>query len=220
MTEGNTCYRGGKPGVSDVFAASLWGRRLPPPPRLQRLRRRQPFTAAPANPSATPSAATSPAIDLVLAAPRRPFQTPASVLHADRSHRRQLRPRARSLRPMLFANHFAGATSFPIDFNPGSVNATAYAATLPTGQRIVAIINKDAHQSLTLDLPNYRQGPTPIRPPPWTPPKSPLAETLRQPRTLHPPPSHRRYPLRCPPLTRHNSGCPMSSILRHGFADS
>ena len=24
MTEGNTCYRGGKPGVSDVFGASLW----------------------------------------------------------------------------------------------------------------------------------------------------------------------------------------------------
>lgn len=24
MTEGNTCFRGGKPGVSDVFAASLW----------------------------------------------------------------------------------------------------------------------------------------------------------------------------------------------------
>src|SRR5262249_34165170 len=24
MTEGNTCYRGGKPGMSDVFAAALW----------------------------------------------------------------------------------------------------------------------------------------------------------------------------------------------------
>src|SRR6185437_16388418 len=24
MTEGNSCYRGGKPGFSDVFAASLW----------------------------------------------------------------------------------------------------------------------------------------------------------------------------------------------------
>ena len=24
MTEGNTCYRGGKPGFSDVFAATLW----------------------------------------------------------------------------------------------------------------------------------------------------------------------------------------------------
>ncbi len=24
MTEGNSCYRGGKPGLSDVFAASLW----------------------------------------------------------------------------------------------------------------------------------------------------------------------------------------------------
>ena len=61
---------------------------------------------------------------------------------------------------MLFAGHFAGASSFPIDFNPGPVNATAYAATLPTGQRVVAIINKDAHQSLNIDLPNYRQGPT------------------------------------------------------------
>jgi hypothetical protein len=61
---------------------------------------------------------------------------------------------------MLFAGHFAGATTFPLDFNPGPVNATAYAATLPTGQRVVAIINKDAHQSLNIDLPNYRQGPT------------------------------------------------------------
>jgi hypothetical protein len=24
MTEGNTCYRGDKPGVSDVFAGALW----------------------------------------------------------------------------------------------------------------------------------------------------------------------------------------------------
>src|SRR6202043_1711674 len=24
MTEGNSCYRGGKPGMSDAFAASLW----------------------------------------------------------------------------------------------------------------------------------------------------------------------------------------------------
>jgi hypothetical protein len=61
---------------------------------------------------------------------------------------------------MLFAGHFAGATSFPIDFNPGPVNATAYAALLPTGQRIVAVINKDAHQSLNIDLAGYRQGPT------------------------------------------------------------
>jgi hypothetical protein len=24
MTEGNSCYRGGKPGMSDAFAAALW----------------------------------------------------------------------------------------------------------------------------------------------------------------------------------------------------
>ena len=70
---------------------------------------------------------------------------------------------------MLFASHFAGATSFPLDFNPGPVNATAYAATLPTGQRIVAIINKDAHQTLNLDLPGYRRA-QPSPPPPSTPP--------------------------------------------------
>jgi hypothetical protein len=28
MTEGNSCYRGGKPGMSDAFAAALWGGRL------------------------------------------------------------------------------------------------------------------------------------------------------------------------------------------------
>jgi hypothetical protein len=156
MTEGNTCYRGGKPGVSDVFAASLWaadyflslatkgyagvnlhggngkyvgnslGGHLPGDDLL--------------NPS---DHSTHP----------HPFYTPIALI-ADNF---VLEPVAYG---MLFAGHFAGATTFPIDFNPGSVNATAYAATLPTGQRIVALINKDAHQPLNLDLPNYRQGPT------------------------------------------------------------
>ena len=40
----------------------------------------------------------------------------------------------------------------PIDFNPGQANATAYAAVLPTGQRMVAIINKDATQPVHINL--------------------------------------------------------------------
>ena len=48
----------------------------------------------------------------------------------------------------------------PIDFNPGSVNATAYAAKLPNGKRIVAIVNKDATQPLPISLPEFSVGHT------------------------------------------------------------
>jgi hypothetical protein len=158
MTEGNTCYRGGKPGVSDVFAASLWaadyflnlatngyagvnlhggtgqyvgnslGGHLPGDDII---------AAAHGDPSTHP----------------HPFYTPIARIGDNYI----LEPVAYG---MLFAGHFAGAITMPIDFDPGPVNATAYAATLPTGQHIVAIINKDATHSLNIDLPNYRQGPT------------------------------------------------------------
>ena len=43
----------------------------------------------------------------------------------------------------------------PLDFSPGGVNATAYAATLPTGQQIVAVINKEETKTLPLNLPGF-----------------------------------------------------------------
>jgi hypothetical protein len=46
----------------------------------------------------------------------------------------------------------------PLTFAPGAVDATAYAARLPTGQIIVAIINKDATQPLHIDLAGYSVG--------------------------------------------------------------
>jgi hypothetical protein len=62
---------------------------------------------------------------------------------------------------MRFAGHFAGGTIVPLTFNPmngaSSVNATAYAAKLPTGQIVVAIINKGA-QPLHIDLAGYSVG--------------------------------------------------------------
>ncbi|MGA7158796.1 MAG: hypothetical protein WBY53_18265 [Acidobacteriaceae bacterium] len=158
MTEGNTCYRGGKPGVSDVFAASLWAADY-----LLDL-------ACSGYAGANLHGGTGKYVgnslgghlpgDEILAAEHvdpsthpHPFYTPIARI----GDAYVIEPVAYG---MLFAGHFAGATTFPIDFNPGSVNATAYAATLPTGQRIVAIINKDAHQSLNINLPGYRQGPT------------------------------------------------------------
>ena len=46
----------------------------------------------------------------------------------------------------------------PLTFSPGAVNATAYAAKLPSGQTVVAIINKDETQPLHIDLAGYSVG--------------------------------------------------------------
>ena len=158
MTEGNTCYRGGKPGVSDVFAASLWAADY-----FLDLATRG-YAGINLHGGDGKYVGNSlgghlPGDDLVLAAHGDPTQHPhpyyTPIAHIGDQY--LLEPVAYG---MLFAGHFAGATTFPLDFNPGAVNATAYAATLPTGQRIVAIINKDAQQPLNIDLPEYRQGPT------------------------------------------------------------
>lgn len=153
MSEGNTCYKGGKPGVSDVFASSLWaadymltlaslgycgvnlhgggGKAV-----ADSLGGTLPGEALMPNPNAPHP---------------RPFYTP--IAYVDDHYVAE--PVNHGMR---FAGHFAGATLFPLTFNPGSVNATAYAAKLPTGQTLVAIINKDESQPLPLDLPGFSVG--------------------------------------------------------------
>ncbi len=158
MTEGNTCYRGGKPGVSDVFAASLWA--------ADYLLHLASLGYAGVNLHGGDGKAVGnslgghlPGDDIVLAEhgdPSKhphPYYTPIAHIGDDYL----LEPVAYG---MLFANHFAGATMLSLDFNPGPVNATAYAAKLPTGQRIVAIINKDATMPLQIDLAGYSVGHT------------------------------------------------------------
>ncbi len=150
MSEGNTCYQGGKPNVSDVLAAALWaadyalslanfgygginlhggggkavgnslGSRMPGESLLK------------------PDEAPHP----------RPFYTPV----ADMNGTYVAEPDFRGLQ---FAGRFAGATMLPLDFDPGSANATAYAAKLPTGQLMVAVINKDAKESVPLNLAGF-----------------------------------------------------------------
>jgi hypothetical protein len=153
MTEGNSCYRGGRPGFSDVFAAALWsadyclllaslgyaGVNLHGGGAKQvanSLGGRLPGDALITNPSEVHP---------------RPFYTPI----ADISGKYVAEPTFYGLR---FAGHLAGGTVIPISFSPGAVNATAYAAKLPTGQTIVAIINKDPAQPLHIDLAGYSVG--------------------------------------------------------------
>lgn len=151
MTEGNTCYRGGKPNVSDVFAAALWaadyaltlaslgyaGLNLHGGDGGQ-------FVGnslgghLPGDALISPGEPPHP----------RPFYTPIGNMNGTYT----AEPVYFGLK---FAQNFAGATVIPVDFDPGPVNATAFAALLPTGQQTIAVINKDEHQPLNLNLPGF-----------------------------------------------------------------
>lgn len=152
LTEGNTCYRGGKPGFSDVFAATLWaadymlllaslgyagvnlhggrGKEV-----ADSLGGRLPGEQLMADPNAPHP---------------RPFYTP--IYDEENGHY--------VAEPVFFgmelAQQFAGAQMVKMEFDPGAVNATAYAARRADGKRIVAVINKDAAQALHVNIPGAR----------------------------------------------------------------
>jgi hypothetical protein len=148
MTEGNTCHHGGKPGVSDVFASALWS--------ADYLLKLASLGYAGVNLHggdgqfvANSLGGHLPGDDIVLAqhgdpaTHPHPYYTPIAHIGSDYI----AEPVSYG---MKFAGHFAGATMVAVDFNPGPVNATAYAATLPNGKRLLAVINKDETQPLHL----------------------------------------------------------------------
>jgi hypothetical protein len=153
MTEGNSCYRGGKPGFSDVFAATLWSA------DYALLLASLGYSGVNLHGGSAKQVANSlgghlPGDDLITNPNEvhpRPFYTPI----ADIDGKYVAEPTFFGLR---FAGHFAGGTMIPLTFSPGVVNATAYAAKLPTGQTVVAIINKDETQPLYIDLSGYSVG--------------------------------------------------------------
>lgn len=150
MTEGNTCYRGGKPGVSDVFGAALWSADY-----LLKLAS-DGYAGAnlhggEGNMVANSLGGTLPGEELMpdRKVPHpRPFYTPIADIGKDYV----AEPVSYGMR---FAGVFCGATFLKLDFDPGDVNATAYAAKLGNGHTAVAIINKDATRELTIDQPNW-----------------------------------------------------------------
>ncbi len=152
MAEGNSCYRGGKPGMSDAFASALWcadymlmtaqagyaGVNLHGGGTRQiraALGQHLPGEAVAKKPGAARTGS---------------FYTPIAG-GAEEGF---------SARPiyygMVLANQFAGAESLGVDFDPRGVNATAYAARTDGGIR-VAILNKDASRDLRVVLyPGFR----------------------------------------------------------------
>lgn len=153
MTEGNSCYRGGKPGFSDVLGSALWA--------ADYSLTLASFGYAGVNLHGGGGKAVAdslggrmPGEDLMpdpTVPHPRPFYTPI----ADMNGKYVAEPTYYGLK---FTQHFAGTTLIPVDFVAGSVNATAYAAKLPNGKRLIAVINKDASQSIDVTVAGVRGG--------------------------------------------------------------
>jgi hypothetical protein len=151
MTEGNTCYRGGKPGLSDVFAASLWAADY-----LLKLASAGysgvNLHGGEAKMVAASLGGTLPG-ELQMKNPNEPHPRPFYTPIADIDGKYIAEPVSFGMR---FAQQFAGATLVAVDFDPGEVNATAYAAKKQGGAIVLAIINKDETQPLTPSIAGFR----------------------------------------------------------------
>ncbi len=165
MTEGNTCYRGGKPGVSDVFAAALWSA------DYALLLASNNYSGVNLHGGTGKSVANSVggflpgdvmlkeqgATPEQIATRPHPFYTPIATFDSKYA----LQPVAFGL---IFAGAFSGATFLQLDLSSklqaSGVNATAYAARLPNGRTSVIILNKDAERdiSLTADFGTAKTG--------------------------------------------------------------
>ena len=157
MTEGNTCYRGGKPGVSDVFAAALWAA------DYSLLLASNNYSGVNLHGGTGKSVANSvggflPGDQLLqaqgatpeqIATHPHPFYTPIATFGSDYV----LEPVSYGLK---FAGTFSGGTLLKTDFSTklqaAGINATAYAAKLPSGKTSVIILNKDAAADLEVEL--------------------------------------------------------------------
>jgi hypothetical protein len=170
MTEGNTCYRGGKPGVSDVFAAALWAA------DYSLLLASNNYSGINLHGGTGKSVANSVGGFLpgdillkekgesqeVIASHPHPFYTPIATFGSEYV----MEPVAYGLR---FAGEFSGGSFITGDLTSrlqaSGVDATAYVARLPSGPLAVIILNKDAGQNVqvTLDFGTGRTGKVEIK---------------------------------------------------------
>jgi hypothetical protein len=146
MTEGNSCYRGGKPGMSDAFAAALWAGDY----MLQLASlgcagvnlhggRSAFLTAGLGGHTPGMKAATTP-------------QTLHSGFYTPIQSEPDLETKAMPIfYGMMLANQFADCKILRTDCDLHGANTTIYAARHEHGTRI-AVFNKDEHTSIDLAM--------------------------------------------------------------------
>jgi hypothetical protein len=147
MTEGNSCYRGGKAGMSNAFAAALWGGDYMLEMASLGCKGVNFHGGGGSQISASlggklPGARD--AADLAMAKLGSFYSPIAGSLEA-----------SFSARPifygMMLAEQFAGTTLVRTVFDSGGVNATAYTAGVGNGYRI-ALFNKDDATDLAVTI--------------------------------------------------------------------
>jgi hypothetical protein len=146
MTEGNSCYRGGKPGMSDAFASALWAGDY--------MLELASFGCSGVNFHGGSGSFLSaslgdhtPGMDVAKKPQtmRAGYYTPIRVEPGTPVKAMPI------FYGMMMANQLAGGALLDASLNAGDVNATAYAAKV--GKTIkVAIFNKDAAQPLDLEI--------------------------------------------------------------------
>ena len=147
MTEGNTCYQGGKPGLSDVFGAALWS--------ADYLLTLASWGYAGVNLHGGGGQEVANSLGGLLPGEKlmpdpsvphpRPFYTPIAETNG------KYVPEPVSF-GMRMAGMFAGADLQLLKLDAGEVNATGYVAKREGGEVLVAVINKDTNHDLQADL--------------------------------------------------------------------
>jgi hypothetical protein len=153
MTEGNTCYRGGKPDVSNAFCSALWA--------ADYLLKMASFGCAGVNLHGGGAGVIRSALGDHL--PGESLAPDGAAIAAEGSFYTPIagsRERGFKARPIFYgmklAGTLAGGKMRPVTFDPQPANASAWAADMPDGKTHLVLVNKDAGQKLRIAIPSSR----------------------------------------------------------------
>jgi len=150
MTEGNSCYRGGKPGLSNAFCSALWS--------ADYLLKLASFGCAGVNLHGGSANAIRSSLGGHL--PGEQLAPDAAAVAAEGSFYTPIagsRERGFSARPVFYGMRLAGIVAGgrmrPVRFDPTPANADAWAAEMPDRTTRLVLLNKDAGQNLQISIP-------------------------------------------------------------------
>jgi hypothetical protein len=153
MTEGNSCYRGGKPGVSNAFCSALWA--------ADYLLKLASYGCAGVNLHGGSSQVIRHSLgghlpgeqlgaEAAAAAAEGSFYTPISGSRKNGFHARPV------FYGMKLAGYLCGGHMRPVHFNGSAANATAWSADMTDGSMRLILLNKDPQQKLEFLIPSAR----------------------------------------------------------------
>jgi len=153
MAEGNSCYRGGKPGLSNAFCSALWS--------ADYLLRLASYGCVGVNLHGGGAAQIRASLGGHL--PGEQLAPGAAAVAAEGSFYTPIagsRDKGFSARPVFYgmklAGLLAGGRMRPAQFSVPPTNATAWAAEMPDQTTRLILLNKDEQQKLEISVPSTK----------------------------------------------------------------